>query len=68
MKDQAFIVEMMRDTAQVPNCAAVLVMIDSRNDPIALTEFGEQCREELEEEAASIRYVLTSMGLEGVAS
>ena len=51
VKDQAFIIEMMRDTAQVPNCAAVLVMIDSRNDPIALTEFGEQCREELEEEA-----------------
>lgn len=51
VKDQAFIVEIMRDTPQVPHCAAVLVMIDSRNDPIALTDFGEKCREELEEEA-----------------
>jgi len=49
--DQAFIVEMMRDTALVPDCAAVLVMIDSRHDPIALSQFGERCRRELEEEA-----------------
>ena len=51
VRDQAFIVEIMRDTPQVPHCAAVLVMIDSKNDPIALTEFGEKCREELEDEA-----------------
>ena len=51
VKDQAFIVEIMRDTSQVAHCAAVLVMIDSRNDPIALTDFGEKCRVELEEEA-----------------
>jgi len=52
VRDQAFIIEMMRDTSDVPHCVAVMVMIDSRKDPIALSEFGEQSREELEAEAS----------------
>ena len=52
VKDQSFIIDMMRHTNEVPHCVAVIVMIDSTKDPIALTGFGEQCREELEAEAA----------------
>ncbi len=52
VKDQEFLVEMMRDTDEVAHCIAVMVMIDSDKDPIALSEFGAQCREELEAESA----------------
>ena len=52
VKDQSFLIEMMRHTNEVPHCVAVMVMIDSAKDPIALSEFGQQCREELEAEAA----------------
>ena len=52
VKDQSFIIEMMRHTNEAPHCAAVMVMIDSARDPIALSPFGEQCRDELEAEAA----------------
>ena len=52
VKDQKFLVEMMRDTDEVPHCVAVMVMIDSAKDPIALSEYGAQCREELEAESA----------------
>lgn len=51
LEDQAFLVKIMRDTNEVDNCVAVMVMIDSTKDPIALSEFGEKCRRELEEEA-----------------
>ncbi|MYA15887.1 MAG: DUF499 domain-containing protein [Gammaproteobacteria bacterium] len=51
VKDQSFLIEMMRHTSEVPHCVAVMVMIDSTKDPIALSEFGQQCREELEAEA-----------------
>ena len=52
VNDQSFLIEMMRHTNEVPHCAAVMVMIDSAKDPIALSEFGGQCRDELEAEAA----------------
>ena len=52
VKDQSFLIEMMRHTNEVSHCVAVMVMIDSTKDPIALSEFGQQCREELEAEAA----------------
>ncbi|WP_419845995.1 DUF499 domain-containing protein [Candidatus Poriferisocius sp.] len=52
VKDQAFLVEMMRDTNEVAHCVAVMVMIDSAKDPIALSSFGAQCRDELEAESA----------------
>ena len=52
VKDQSFLIEMMRHTREVSNCVAVMVMIDSTRDPIALSEFGQRCREELEAEAA----------------
>ena len=51
VKDQSFLIEMMRHTKEVPRCVAVMVMIDSTKDPIALSQFGQQCREELEAEA-----------------
>lgn len=52
VKDQSFLIEMMRHTNEAPHCAAVMVMIDSTRDPIALSQFGQQCRDELEAEAA----------------
>lgn len=52
VKDQSFLIEMMRHTNEVPHCVAVMVMIGSTKDPIALSQFGQQCREELEAEAA----------------
>ena len=52
VNDQSFLIEIMRHTKEVPRCVAVMVMIDSTRDPIALSEFGQQCREELEAEAA----------------
>ncbi|MDE0515901.1 MAG: DUF499 domain-containing protein [Acidimicrobiaceae bacterium] len=52
VNDHSFLVDMMRHTNDVPNCVAVMVMIDSDKDPIALSPFGQQCREELEAEAA----------------
>ena len=52
VKDQSFLIEMMRHTNEVPRCVAVMVMIDSTKDPIALSQFGQQCREEIEAEAA----------------
>lgn len=52
VNDQAFLIEMMRGTSQAPHCVAVMVMIDSTRDPIALSQYGQQCREELEAEAA----------------
>ena len=51
VKDQSFLIEMMRHTNEVPHCVAVMVMIDSAKDPIALSFFGQQCRLELEAEA-----------------
>lgn len=51
VKDQEFLIKIMRDTNEVDHCVAVIVMIDSDKDPIALSEFGEKCRRELEEEA-----------------
>ncbi len=52
VNDQSFLIDIMRHTNEVPRCVAVMVMIDSDKDPIALSEFGEQCRNELEAEAA----------------
>ncbi|HET8739225.1 MAG TPA: HIT family protein [Acidimicrobiia bacterium] len=52
---------------EVPHLHIHLVPIDSVHD-MDFANAASVDREELEEEAASIRYVLTSMGLEGVAS
>ena len=52
VNDQAFLIDMMRHTNEVPGCVAVMVMIDSEKDPIALSPFGRDCRKELEAEAA----------------
>ena len=53
---------------EVPHLHIHLVPIDSVHDMDFANAAASVDREELEEEAASIRYVLTSMGLEGVAS
>lgn len=51
VQDQAFLIDILRHTNEVPNCVAVMVMIEADKDPIALSGFGQQCRDELEAEA-----------------
>jgi hypothetical protein len=47
-QDLAFLTNLLEATTEAPNAALVIVMISSEDDVVAMTEFGEATREELE--------------------
>jgi len=47
-QDLAFLTSLMEATTEAPNAALVIVMISSEEDVVAMTDFGESTREELE--------------------
>lgn len=47
-QDLAFLTNLLEATTEAPNAALVIVMISSEEDVVAMTDFGETTREELE--------------------